>query len=42
MKTLLKVYCKVDDLLVTIIKYFCAAMLAIMIVVCFVNTDQQI
>ena len=38
MKTLLKVYCKVDDLLATIIKYFCAILLAAMIVVCFVNT----
>jgi TRAP-type C4-dicarboxylate transport system permease small subunit len=38
MKTLYKVYCKVDDLLATIIKYFCAILLAAMIVVCFVNT----
>ena len=38
MKTLYKVYCKVDDALAVIIKYFCALLLAIMIVVCFVNT----
>ena len=38
MKTLLKVYCKIDDILAIIIKYFCALLLAAMIVVCFVNT----
>ena len=38
MKSLLAVYRKVDDALAVIIKYFCAALLAIMIVVCFVNT----
>ena len=38
MKKILEVYCKVDDLLATIIKHFCAILLAAMIVVCFVNT----
>lgn len=38
MKKLLAAYCKIDDMLETIIKYFCAILLAVMIVVCFVNT----
>ena len=38
MKKLLEVYCKIDDVLAVIIKYFCAILLATMIVVCFVNT----
>ena len=38
MKKLLAVYQKVDDVLALVIKYFCAALLGIMIVVCFVNT----
>ncbi len=38
MKKVLSVYCKIDDILATIIKYFCALLLMIMIVVCFVNT----
>lgn len=38
MKKLLKIYCKIDDILELIIKYLCAILLAIMIVVCFVNT----
>ena len=38
MKKFLSVYQKVDDILALIIKYFCAALLMVMIVVCFVNT----
>lgn len=38
MKKFLSVYYKVDDAVAVIIKYFCAILLAIMIVVCFVNT----
>ena len=38
MKKLLEVYCKIDDILAVIIKYFCAFLLAAMICVCFVNT----
>lgn len=38
MKKLLSVYYKIDDALAVIIKYFCAILLAAMIVVCFVNT----
>ena len=38
MKKLLSVYYKIDDILAQIIKWFCALLLAIMIVVCFVNT----
>ena len=38
MKKVLAVYRKVDDILAVLIKYFCAVLLGIMIVVCFVNT----
>ena len=38
MKKLIEVYCKIDDILAVIIKYFCAFLLAAMICVCFVNT----
>ena len=38
MKKLLSVYCKIDDILAVVVKFFCAALLAIMIAVCFVNT----
>ena len=38
MKKFLEIYHKVDDILERIIKYFCGLLLAIMIVVCFVNT----
>ena len=38
MKKFLEIYQKVDDVLATIIKYFCGLLLAIMIIVCFVNT----
>lgn len=38
MKKLLEIYYKIDDLLETIIKWFCAILLFTMICVCFVNT----
>lgn len=38
MKKILSIYCKIDDFLALLIKYFCAVLLAAMIVVCFVNT----
>ena len=38
MKNLLEIYYKVDDLVATVIKHFCAILLAIMITICFVNT----
>ena len=41
MKKLLAVYRKVDDILELIIKWFCAALLFIMICVCFVNTVSR-
>ena len=41
MKKFLNVYCKIDDFLATIIKWFCAALLFLMICVCFVNTVSR-
>ena len=41
MKKLLKLYCKFDDVVEKIIKWFCAALLFIMICVCFVNTVSR-
>ena len=41
MKKFLTVYCKIDDFLATIIKWFCAALLFLMICVCFVNTVSR-
>ena len=41
MKKVLAVYQKVDDALAVVIKYFCAALLMIMIAVCFVNTVSR-
>ena len=38
MKKLLNAYYKADDTLELIIKWFCALLLSVMIVVCFVNT----
>ena len=38
MKKFLDIYYKIDDAIALIIKYFCAFLLAVMIVVCFVNT----
>ena len=38
MKKLLSIYCKIDDIVAVIIKYFCAILLALMIAVCFANT----
>ena len=37
MKKILDIYCKIDDLIAQIIKWFCAILLFIMICVCFVN-----
>ena len=41
MKKLLKAYYKADDTLEPIIKWFCALLLSVMIVVCFVNTVSR-
>ena len=41
MKKFLNVYCKIDDFLATIIKWCCAALLFLMICVCFVNTVSR-
>ena len=37
MKKFLDIYCKIDNLIALIIKWFCAILLFIMICVCFVN-----
>ena len=41
MKKLLEVYCKIDDVVEKVIKWFCAILLFIMICVCFVNTVSR-
>lgn len=41
MKKLLNVYCKVDDAVEIAIRYLCAVLLMVMIVVCFVNTFSR-
>lgn len=41
MDKILTVYRRIDDIISTIIKYFCATLLAIMIVICFVNTVSR-
>lgn len=41
MKKFVEIYCKFDDLIATIIKWFCAALLFLMICVCFVNTVSR-
>ena len=41
MKKILEIYCKFDDVVAKIIKWFCAALLFIMICVCFVNTVSR-
>ena len=41
MKKFLKIYYAVDDTVATIIKWFCATLLFIMICVCFVNTVSR-
>ncbi len=41
MKKALNIYCKIDDCVELFIRYFCAVLLMIMIVVCFVNTTSR-
>ena len=41
MKKFIAVYQKIDDILAVVIKYFCALLLMVMIVVCFVNTVSR-
>ena len=41
MKKFISVYTKVDDAFAAIIKYICVVLLAMMIVVCFVNTCSR-
>ena len=41
MKKLLNAYYKIDDCVEIAIKYLCALLLGIMIVVCFVNTFSR-
>ena len=38
MKKILSVYCKIDDFITVLFKYFCALLLVVMIAICFVNT----
>ena len=41
MKKFVEIYCKFDDLIAKIIKWFCALLLFAMICVCFVNTVSR-
>ncbi len=41
MKKFVEIYCKVDDVIEKIVKWFCAILLFIMICVCFVNTVSR-
>ena len=41
MKKIIEIYCKIDDVIEKIVKWFCAILLFIMICVCFVNTVSR-